>query len=86
MSSREGLALALEDLGFEVLPSQTNFVFARHPGHEGADLAAGLRAQGVLVRHFKQARIDTFLRISVGTPAQCDQLVAALAQLVTARA
>lgn len=82
MSSREGLALALEDLGFVVLPSQTNFVFARHPDHEGADLAAGLRAQGVLVRHFKQARIDAFLRISVGTPAQCDQLVAALTNMV----
>ena len=86
MSSREGLALALEDLGFVVLPSQTNFVFARHPGHEGADLAAGLRAQGVLVRHFKLARIDAFLRISVGTPEQCDQLVAALANLVTIKA
>lgn len=86
MSSREGLALALEDLGFVVLPSQTNFLFARHPDHEGADLAAGLRAHGVLVRHFKQARIDAYLRISVGTPEQCDQLVATLAKLVTAKA
>lgn len=86
MSSREGLVLALEDLGFEVLPSQTNFVFARHPAHEGADLAAGLRAQGVLVRHFTQARIDEFLRISVGTPEQCGLLVAALARLVSAKA
>jgi histidinol-phosphate aminotransferase len=86
MSSREGLTLALEDLGFEVLPSQTNFVFARHPEHAGAELAAGLRAQGVLVRHFKQARIDQYLRISVGTPEQCGQLVAALAKLVTAQA
>jgi len=86
MSSREGLVLALEDLGFEVLPSQTNFVFARHPDHEGAELATGLRAQGVLVRHFKQARIDQYLRISVGTPAQCDQLATALAKLVMTKA
>ena len=86
MSSREGLLLALEDLGFEVLPSQTNFIFASHPAHAGAELAAGLRAQGVLVRHFKQPRIDQYLRISVGTPAQCDQLVATLAQLVAAKA
>ena len=86
MSSREGLTLALEDLGFEVLPSQANFVFARHPERAGAELAAGLRAQGVLVRHFKQARIDQYLRISVGTPEQCGQLVAALAKLVTAEA
>jgi len=86
MSSREGLVLALEDLGFVVLPSQTNFVFARHPGHAGADLATGLRTQGVLVRHFNQPRIDPFLRISVGTPEQCNQLVTALAKLVTATA
>ncbi len=83
MSSREGLVLALEDLGFAVLPSQTNFIFARHPAHAGAELAAGLRAQGVLVRHFKQPRIDPYLRISVGTPQQCDQLVKALATLVS---
>ena len=83
MRSREGLVLALEDLGFVVLPSQANFVFARHPAHDGADLAAGLRAKGVLVRHFKQPRIDAYLRISIGTPAQCDRLVQALGELLT---
>ncbi|PIW10153.1 MAG: histidinol-phosphate transaminase [Comamonadaceae bacterium CG17_big_fil_post_rev_8_21_14_2_50_60_13] len=83
MSSREGLVLALEDLGFVVLPSQANFVFARHPMHHGADLAAGLRAKGVLVRHFIQPRIDAYLRISIGTPAQCDRLVQALGELLT---
>jgi len=82
MSSREGLVLALEDLGFMVLPSQTNFLFARHPGHDGADLATALRARGVLVRHFKLPRIDQYLRISVGSPAQCDQLVQVLAELI----
>ena len=49
MSSREGLILALEDLGFKVLPSQANFVFARHSKHDAAGIAAGLRARGVLV-------------------------------------
>jgi histidinol-phosphate aminotransferase len=82
MSSREGLALALEDLGFVVLPSQANFVFARHPSHDAATLAAGLRARGVLVRHFKLPRIEKYLRISVGTPQQCDALVRALIELV----
>jgi len=84
MSSREGLVLALEDLGFEVLPSQANFVFARHPAYDAAALAAGLRMHGVLVRHFKQPRIEQYLRISVGTPQQCDVLLQALAQLVFA--
>ncbi len=77
-SSREGLTLALEDLGFAVLPSQANFVFARHPAYDAASLAAGLRTRGVLVRHFKLPRIDQYLRISVGTPQQCDALVQAL--------
>jgi len=81
MSSREGLALALEDLGFQVLPSQANFVFVRHPAHDAAAMAAGLRAHGVLVRHFKQPRIEQYLRISIGTPAQCDALLQALASV-----
>ena len=82
MDSREGLALALEDLGFVVLPSQANFVFARHPAHDAAYLAAGLRARGVLVRHFKLPRIDQYLRISVGTPQHCDVLVQVLTSLL----
>ena len=60
--SREGLALQLEDMGFEVLPSQANFVFVRHPQRDAAELAAQLRARAVLVRHFKQPRI----RVPVG--------------------
>jgi histidinol-phosphate aminotransferase len=82
MDSREGLVLALEDLGFTVLPSQANFVFVRHPAHEAATLAAGLRGRGVLVRHFKQPRIEQYLRITVGTPQQCDRLVQTLAALL----
>ncbi|MES2183515.1 MAG: histidinol-phosphate transaminase [Pseudomonadota bacterium] len=78
MHTREGLALQLEDMGFEVLPSQANFVFARHPAHEGAALAAALRQHGVLVRHFALPRIAQYLRISIGTPEQCQALVRAL--------
>jgi len=86
MSSREGLVLALEDLGFKVLPSQANFVFARHPHHDAAAIAAALRARGVLVRHFKLPRIEQYLRISIGTPAQCDALVQALGSVLAALA
>ncbi len=82
MSSREGLTLALEDLGFVVLPSLANFVFAQHPVADAARLAVALRERGVLVRHFKQPRIEQYLRISVGTPQQCEQLVAALAAIL----
>ncbi len=84
MHSREGLVLQLEDLGFEVLPSQANFLFARHPAQDAAALAAALRARAVLVRHFKTPRIAQYLRISVGTPAQCDALVQALTDILGA--
>ena len=80
--SRDGLVLQLEDMGFEVLPSQANFVFARHPQFDAAELASQLRARAVLVRHFKQTRIAQYLRISVGTPAQCDTLLEAIAAIL----
>ena len=73
--SREELTVQLWRLGFDVVPSSANFLFVRHPGHDAATLAAKLREHGVLVRHFAQPRIDQHLRISVGTPAQCDALV-----------
>jgi histidinol-phosphate aminotransferase len=75
MASREKLARALTGLGFEVLPSVANFVFASHPRRSGAELAAGLRAQNILVRHFRKPRIENFLRITVGTDEQCNRLV-----------
>jgi histidinol-phosphate aminotransferase len=82
MASREALVRALSELGFEVLPSLANFVFARHPNRRGAELAAGLRQRGVLVRHFQKPRIEDFLRITVGTDEQCGRLIALLRDLV----
>lgn len=78
IDSREQLVGQLEGLGFEVLPSAANFIFARHPEHDAAALAAKLRAQGVIVRHFKQLRIDQFLRITIGTPEQNAALIEGL--------
>ena len=80
ISSRETLVGELQQLGFEVLPSAANFIFARHPQQDAAGLAAGLREHGVIVRHFKQQRIAQFLRISIGTPEQNQALVTALRQ------
>jgi histidinol-phosphate aminotransferase len=75
MANRESLVHGLTGLGFEVLPSVANFVFARHPGRAGAQLAAQLRERGVLVRHFEKPRIEDFLRITVGTEDQCRRLI-----------
>ncbi|MFC4274732.1 histidinol-phosphate transaminase [Achromobacter aloeverae] len=76
--TRDALTADLHGFGFEVLPSAANFVFARHPGRDAAQLAAALRQEGIIVRHFRHPRIDQFLRISVGTDAECHSLVQAL--------
>ena len=68
----------LSRLGFEVLPSKVNFVFARHPTHGGAELAAALRKQRVLVRHFDKPRIADYVRITIGASTETDRLLAAL--------
>jgi histidinol-phosphate aminotransferase len=83
MASRERLASGLRQLGFEVLPSQANFLFARHPAHHGEALAAALRERRLLVRRFSQpARIADFLRISIGTDAECDTLLRTLTEIL----
>ena len=81
IASREQVVAAMTALGFEVLPSAANFIFARHPRHDAGGLAAGLREQGVIVRHFRQPRIEQFLRITIGTPEQNQALLAALGGL-----
>jgi histidinol-phosphate aminotransferase len=82
MTSRDAIGRGLTGLGFEVLPSAANFVFARHPTLAGADLAARLRQHGVLVRHFGKPRIADFVRITVGTEEQCSRLIELAASLV----
>ena len=78
IESREVLVGELQAKGFEVLPSAANFIFARHPQQDAGELAARLREQGVIVRHFKQPRIAQFLRITIGTPEMNQALLDAL--------
>ncbi len=79
IATRDALVRDLQTLDFEVLPSGANFIFAKHKTREGVDLAAKLREQSIVVRHFKNpARIANYLRITIGTDAQSGQLVAAL--------
>jgi histidinol-phosphate aminotransferase len=81
ISERERVITALEDLGFEVLPSKANFIFARHKDQPGEVLAKGLREQGIIVRHFNKPRISEFLRITIGTVEQNDALIEGLRSL-----
>lgn len=83
IATRENLVAELKALRFDVLPSAANFVFARHPGHDAAELARRLRDKSIIVRHFTSRRIDQFLRITIGTDAQCALLVAALAEILS---
>lgn len=80
---RTELSNKLTELGFHVLPSQANFVFASHPNYHAADIATKLRDEGVIVRYFNQPRINNYLRITVGTAAQQQQLYTYLEQIIT---
>ena len=81
IATRETLTAALAAQGFEVLPSTANFIFVRHPQHDAAQLALALRERSIIVRHFKLPRIDQFLRITVGTDAECQALAEVLKQI-----
>ena len=82
MTSREKLAAELAGLGFTVLPSAANFIFAHHPQRDAGELAQALRERSIIVRHFRQPRIEQFLRITIGTDEQCGTLVAALREIL----
>jgi histidinol-phosphate aminotransferase len=82
IAGREAMTQALTGLGFAVLPSSANFVFARHPARFGAELAAALRERAVLVRHFNKPRTAPYLRITVGTEDDTRRLIAAVADVL----
>jgi histidinol-phosphate aminotransferase len=84
IATREKLVGDLKALGFEVLPSAANFIFARHPQHDAEKSALALRRRSIIVRHFRQPRIEQFLRITVGTDEQCAVLVATLKEVFAA--
>lgn len=68
----------LEKLGFSVLPSKANFVFAKHNDLSGEYLYNSLREKGILVRHFSSERIKDYLRITIGTKEEMQALITAL--------
>jgi len=82
IDSREKVVTGLNKLGFNVLPSSANFVFASHADYDASALALGLREQGVIVRHFRQQRIEQYLRITIGTEIENERLLTALASLI----
>jgi histidinol-phosphate aminotransferase len=81
IATRERVIASLAGLGFETLPSRTNFVFTRCPGKSGADLSDGLRKRGILTRHFDKPGISGFLRASIGTDDEMDRFLEACKDL-----
>src|SRR6516165_8634887 len=82
VAGREAMTRELIRLGFVVLPSSANFVFARHPARGGPEFAAALREHAVLVRHFNKPRTAPYLRITVGTENDTQRLIAAAAHIL----
>lgn len=75
ITTREWTVKQLEEMGFNVLPSQANFVFAKPPKNNAAELAQKLRENKVLVRYFSAPRINEFLRITIGTDEQMQRMI-----------
>ena len=73
---------ALEKLGFQVLPSQSNFLFARTDRVDGGELYRMLKERGILVRHFANPRICQFNRITIGTPEQMETFLAVTKEIL----
>ncbi len=83
VATRNTLVNNLTSLGFTVLPSGANFIFAKHQVKDGAELTALLRQKNIIVRHFKSpSRISPYIRITIGTDAQSIILISALSELL----
>ncbi len=82
MDTRAFTTDALRALGFEVLDSKANFVFAKSDRIEGGELYRTLKARGILVRHFDKAGISDYNRITIGTRAQMEALIAAVTAIL----
>ena len=80
--NRAWTASALEALGFSVLPSAANFLFAKHPRLEGQALYQAFKARGILVRWFDGSRPRDFVRITVGSRPQMEALAAAVRDIL----
>ena len=83
LATRARVSGALAARGFEVLPSQTNFLFARPPGHPAQFVFEELRKRRILIRFFSGPRVRDYLRITVGTDAEMDALLAALDEILS---
>ncbi len=82
VATRDRVAQAMTGLGFVVMPSAANFLFAMHPQHAGKALQQALRERGILVRRFDAPRIAEWLRITIGTDEDMNKVIAELQKIL----
>ncbi len=83
MDTRSRVKVALEEMGFEVKESQTNFLFAAHEKVAAKDIFEGLKAKNIYVRYFNKDRIGNYLRITIGTDEQMDRFLAEVGTIIS---
>lgn len=82
VENRRWTTAELEKLGFSVLPSKTNFVFAKSHKISGGELYQKLKERGILVRWFPEERIFDYLRITIGTKEQMETLIFEISRIL----
>lgn len=75
IKTREKTKVRLKELGFIVPDSYANFIFVRHPDYDGETLFQALRKEGIIVRHWNKPLISQYLRITIGTDEEMNQLL-----------
>jgi histidinol phosphate aminotransferase apoenzyme (EC 2.6.1.9) len=75
IATREKVVPCLKELGFKVLESEANFLFVSHDSIPAKEIFDELRNRGILVRYFNKAKIDNYLRISIGTDEEMEVLI-----------
>ncbi|MDX1353549.1 MAG: aminotransferase class I/II-fold pyridoxal phosphate-dependent enzyme, partial [Thiomicrorhabdus sp.] len=82
IKTRQTLVSHLQTLGFDVIPSQANFIFARHQMFNAEEIANKLREKSIIVRYFNKPRIDDYLRITIGNDVENQILCDALQDII----
>ncbi|MBQ4065767.1 MAG: aminotransferase class I/II-fold pyridoxal phosphate-dependent enzyme, partial [Clostridia bacterium] len=82
IATREKTREALTSLGFTVIPSKANFLFAKHESLDGETVYRRLKEEGILIRHFSDPRISDYNRITVGSEEEMEALINTLTSIV----
>ena len=82
MDNRAWTTEELRKLGFDTLPSVTNFVFTKHSAISGKDLYLKLKSRGILVRHFDTPRLTDYIRVTIGSGEQMSAMIDATKEIL----